>query len=742
MKKIIIAASILTALVVWVCCTSKDQDETEATYAGNSTCQGCHTKEYNDFLKSDHIRAMDSATDKTVKANFNNSSFNYFGSTADFYKKGNRYFVKTTDTSGVLKEFEIAYTFGHTPLQQYVIAFSDGRKQVLPYCWDTRPAQVGGQRWFHLYGNEEIKPSDELFWQHYSQNWNYMCADCHTTGLQQNFDVEANTFNTTYTAMGVNCESCHGPGSKHIAWTKNKSSKDVYKGFGFSLKENNVSWVMNKETGIAQRNTARQHDLQVQTCARCHSRSIPVAEKYNFGHALLWSHIPDNAGPESFYIDGQQKEEDYEHASFLQSKMYAAGVTCSNCHNAHSGELIQPGNLLCASCHAPEKFDTEAHTHHPVNTTGASCVSCHMPGKNYMQIDYRLDHSIRIPRPDLGTVTGSPDACTQCHSSENKQSIIASFKTWYGTSLEKKPEHYGVLLHSISNYKDSAFVRYTELLSKPDYPDIMKATSFRYATQYPTPGVIQEIQKNLESPNELLRYRALETLGEFPADQVSAFLTPLLNDATPTIRMEAARILAPVHTQLDAANRNAFDQAIEAYISAQKKFASRPETCMNLGIIYTQLQRYQEAEKFYMIGLQRYPMFQALYINVADLYRSVKNEESCKKYLEAGISRFPQNAALQQALGYWYIRQQKTAEGMTALKRAMELQKDNAEFTYSYAIGLYSTGKKQEGISLLKQYLAAHPNDPAMLNALISIYQGEKQDASNYTATRQRVFGY
>lgn len=742
MKKIIIGSTILIALTVWVCCTDKSEDASAATYAGSNTCQSCHAAAYNDFLKSDHVKAMDSATDKTVKANFNNSSFNYFGNVTTFYKKGNRFFASTIDTSGAAKEFEIAYTFGYTPLQQYVVNFDDGRKQVLPFCWDTRPADAGGQRWFHLYGNEDIKPTDELFWQHYNQNWNYMCADCHTTGLKQNFDIEANTFKTTYAAMGVNCESCHGPASKHLAWTKNKSSKDLYKGFVFSLKEDNVSWVMNKETGIAARTTPKQHDLQVQTCARCHSRSIPTTDEYSFGHAIMWSHIPDNAGPEAFYIDGQQKEEDYEHASFLQSKMYAAGVTCSNCHNAHSGALIQPGNLLCGQCHSPEKFDQPSHTHHQVNTTGASCVSCHMPGKNYMQIDYRVDHSIRIPRPDLGATIGSPDACTQCHNNENKQNIIAAFNTWYGTQLPQKPAHYGSILHAIRAYKDSAYIQYNKLLTAAQYPDIMKATSFRYAAQYPTAGVIQEIQKNLESPNELLKYRALENLGNFPADQVSTYLMPLLQDAAPTIRMEAARILASVQGQLTGVNKTAFDQAIAAYIKEQKTMGSRPEACLNLGVIYTQLGQYQEAEKYYVMGLKRYPNFQALYLNIADLYRAVKNEDNSKLYLDAGIEKFPSNAGLRQALGYWYIRKNKVDEGIASIKKAYEIDKNDAEFVYSYAIGLYSTAHKQEGIQLLKQFLAAHPNDPTILNALISIYQGEKQDASTYLSMRQKVFGY
>lgn len=365
-----------------------------------------------------------------------------------------------------------------------------------------------------------------------------------------------------------------------------------------------------------------------------------------------------------------------------------------------------------------------------------------MPGKNYMQIDYRVDHSIRIPRPDLGATTGSPDACTQCHNNESKQNIIAAFSTWYGTQIQQKPEHYGSLLHAIKSYKDSAYILYNKLLTGAQYPDIMKATSFRYAMQYPTAGVIQEIQKNLESPNELLRYRALENLGNFPADQVSTYLMPLLQDAAPTIRMEAARILTPLHTQLTGVNQTAFDQAIEAYIHAQKSMGSRPEACLNLGVIYAQLGQLQEAEKYYIMGLKRYPNFQALYLNIADLYREVKNEDNSKLYLDAGIKKFPSNAGLRQALGYWYIRKNQIDAGMASLKNAYEIDKNDAEFVYSYAIGLYSTEHKQEGIQLLKQFLTTHPNDPIILNALISIYQGEKQDASAYISIRQKVFGY
>jgi predicted CXXCH cytochrome family protein len=745
MKKLIIFSTIGLSLIIWICCTDKEkQTFTEATYTGSDACRQCHGKEYNEYLASDHIKAMDTATSKTVLADFNNSTFSYFGKQAVFTTKQGRFYVTTTDSTGTNKEFEVTHTFGYSPLQQYLVSFSDGRKQVLPFCWDTRPKDQGGQRWFHLYGSEYIAPGDELFWQHYNQTWNYMCADCHTTGLVQNFDIEKNSFSTTYAAQTISCESCHGPASNHIVWTKNQTDKELYKGFGFSLGEKNVSWVMNTATGIAARNTPKQHDMQVQTCARCHSRSIPMTENYSFGHALAWSHIPDNAGPEAFYIDGQQKDEDYEYASFAQSKMYAAGVTCSNCHNPHSGQLIQTGNALCGSCHAPSTFDVEAHTHHAVHTTGATCINCHMPGKNYMQIDYRLDHSIRIPRPDLSAKLGTPDACTQCHSGDNKASIINAFKTWYGPSLSNKPAVYGELLHAIRSYQDSAYTHFNTLLKSPAYPNIMKVSSFQYAAAYPEAGVIQEIQKGLASPDELLRYRALESLENYPVDQVASLVIPMLDDTAPTIRMEAARILAPMHRQLNTAQSASFDAAIASYINIQKKLGSRPEGYMNLGIVYTLMEQYQEAERFYVMGIQRHPMFPALYLNLADLYRTVGNEERSKKTLDAGLARFSSHAALHQALGYWYIRQKDNVKGMQHLQKALKLAPDDPTYAYSYAIGLYSTGMKEESISLIKNFLVKYPNDPTMLNGLISILQGEKLNdlAAVQLQQRRKVFGY
>ena len=119
-----------------------------------------------------------------------------------------------------MHEYRIDYTFGVYPLQQYLVAFPGGRFQALPLAWDARPKDQGGQRWFHLYPDEKIAHDDELHWTGINQNWNWMCADCHSTNLVRGYDLKTDSYHTTWSALNVSCEACHGPGSGHVAWAK------------------------------------------------------------------------------------------------------------------------------------------------------------------------------------------------------------------------------------------------------------------------------------------------------------------------------------------------------------------------------------------------------------------------------------------------------------------------------------------------------------------------------------------
>jgi hypothetical protein len=358
---------------------------------------------------------MDIANARTVLGDFDDARSEHRGVATTFRRDGERFLVRTEGPQGQLEEYEITHTFGVEPLQQYLVPFPGGRMQALGIAWDTRPIEDGGQRWFHLYPHEEIGPDDPLHWTGVQLRWNYMCAECHSTHLQRGYDVAHDTYQTTWSEIDVSCEACHGPGSAPVAWVEAAARGDPRLDVRLGDRDRG-RWILDPNTGIAQRSVKRARPTQVEACARCHSRRTTITSDYPYGRPLLDTHIPALLEEGLYHADGQILDEVYVWGSFVQSRMYAAGVTCSDCHDPHSLDTRnRGGNATCASCHSPARFDTPEHHHHERASTGASCVACHMPARTYMGVDARRDHSMRIPRPDPSVALGTPNVCNGCH---------------------------------------------------------------------------------------------------------------------------------------------------------------------------------------------------------------------------------------------------------------------------------------------------------------------------------------
>ena len=114
-------------------------------------------------------------------------------------------------------------------------------------------------------------------------------------------------------------------------------------------------WTRVATTGNATRSQPRTSDREIETCAQCHSRRSQIADGYEAGKPFLDYYRPALLSRPLYHADGQQRDEVYIWGSFLQSKMYARGVTCSDCHNPHSGKLRAEGNAVCATCHLPDE---------------------------------------------------------------------------------------------------------------------------------------------------------------------------------------------------------------------------------------------------------------------------------------------------------------------------------------------------------------------------------------------------
>lgn len=699
-----------------------DQVSIPRQFVGGHVCAECHKAEYGLWLGSHHDLAMQEADDKTVIGDFNNKKFDYYGKESKFYKRDGKFMMRTEGPDGKPHDYEAKYTFGVYPLQQYLVEFPGGRLQALSIAWDSRSKTEGGQRWFHLYPNEEIAYDDTLHWTGIDQNWNYMCAECHSTNLKKNYDLTTDTYNTTWSEINVSCEACHGPGSEHVKWAGQKNTDDI-PNMGLLVSSDarkGVSWTIDKESGNAVRSKPLESHTEIEVCSRCHSRRSAISDNYVYGRSLLDTHIPTLLDEGVYYPDGQLEAEDYEWGSFLQSKMYHKGVTCTDCHNAHSLKLRAEGNSLCAGCHQAEKYDAPSHHHHKRLSAGSRCVACHMPETNYMVIDARHDHSFRIPRPDLSVKIGTPNACNKCHTNRTPEWSASEMKRW-GSGTYKGFQNYGETLYAARTGGRGAEELLVKLANDENVPSIARATALKDLGEYLSPSSIMTVEKGLRNNDPLIRGAALDALEAAPPDTKTGIAFELLNDPVLAVRIRAVTILASVPREnLTAGQNKALDDAVKEYVRAQMTNADRPEAHINIGLIYSQLGRFSEAESAYRTSIEIQPSFIPAYVNLADLYRMQGRDTEGERLLRSALEISPRNGDVYHALGLLLVRQNRIPEAMDAFEESVKLSPDNTRYSYVYAVALNDTGKKYESIRVLEEAYKRRPTDRDVLYALIN----------------------
>jgi tetratricopeptide (TPR) repeat protein len=712
-----LSSSCLTALAALVAaCTQQSAPQTEATvepgeptFVGSESCAACHEAAYDDWMGSHHQLAMQVADSDTVLGDFSDASFDYFGTLSRFYQRDEQFYVSTIDNDGERQEYRVDFVFGVEPLQQYLVEFPDGRLQTLPFSWDTRPAAEGGQRWFHVYGDNEIAPGDPLFWTGRQQNWNYMCAECHSTNLEMGYDVATDTFATTYSEISVGCESCHGPGSRHVELAQGDKLAGE-PGLMVDLNDQrDASWLIDPSTGIAER-TPPQADahLQPEACGRCHSRRGIISEGYGYSKLLTDTHRPASLQQPLYHADGQILDEVYVYGSFLQSRMYQAGVTCTDCHNPHSSRLHAGNNPndACARCHLPSVFADESHTGH--ETGDAGCVDCHMASETYMVVDDRRDHSFRIPRPDLTLAHGTPNACQDCHADRDAAWAIAAIDAWTDGAYEPR-EHFGSAIASAQ--QGFANAELGAVIRDPETPAIARATAISLLAAPFGGDDLELLQGALRDEDPLVRMHALQQLAMLPAEfRIQSGGAALLSDPVRVVRIEAASTYAGLTDLLPIEQARAFATAAEELRNSYHIIASRPEAHAGLGSFESANGNVELAMRYYRKALEIEPLQSLARGNLADLHRAMGDEGRAETVLLEGLELDPDNAALLHALGLLSARTGRPDEAVAHLRRAAELG-GSARYDYVLGIALNSTGARDEAVQVLRTAREKYPTD-------------------------------
>lgn len=690
----------------------------QATYVDNKLCLGCHQFQAKEWVKSHHALSMTPAKAPFILGNFNHVILKHQEMTTLFFKKNNKYYLKTIGPNSKYAEYPIQYAFGYYPLQQYLIELPGGRLQNFTIAWDIKQSH-----WYDLYPHEKTTPNDVLHWTGRYQTTNTMCLECHTTHYQKNFDAINDRYTSTWSEINVSCQSCHGPGSDHVLWA-NKI-----------VRQPTVKKVPAESDGLSVHFKKNDANTLIDTCGICHSRRSLLASDPKVGQPLLNNYLPTLLQAGLYYPDGQQLAEVYVYNSFRQSKMYQMGVSCIDCHNPHTGKLKVKGNALCTTCHSLKKnmcfpsaagdYDDQTHHFHKMGSKAAECISCHMPAQNYMIIHPRPDHSIRIPRPDLSIKLGTPNACNNCHSDKSATWAQDAINKWYGIKFYSKI-HYGEIIAAGRTGQPDAEQDLIDLTKDLSQPNIVRATAFDLLRNYGAKGVSACIE-GLDDKDPEVRRPALSCLERLTPEARLRYAAPLLTDSILAVRIEAARILSSIPQNLfSASTYKIFNSALAEYIQSQKIALDMPASSLNLAVLNENLGKIKKAEQYYLNALHIDPDFTPARLNLAHLYNSINQNNAAIGILKEGIKRIPNQGELHYALGLLFAEEKKLPEAIATLAQAVKLLPLRVRVHYNYALALQQAGERKKCEQVLLHTHQLAPNDSEIIYALVIFYMQDK----------------
>jgi len=700
-------------------------DNQKATFVPNDNCVECHSAQVEDWRGSHHEQAMQPATEDTILADFNEATFTDFGVTSRFFTKENRFFVNTIGADGQLADYEIKYTFGITPLQQYLIELPQGQYQAFTIAWDRI-----NQEWFNLQPDNKIEPDDPLHWTKRRYTWNSACAECHSTNLTLNYNLETNSYQTSWAEINVSCQACHGPGSQHVAWAE--QADEVTEDMGLVVDYNQLDSV-----GI------------VETCARCHSRRYPTSIDDTHGQAYLDDFMPELLRETLYHADGQILDEVYVYSSFIQSKMYHTDVSCLDCHDPHTLKTRRSGNELCTACHqenpptmlfetlTAKAYDTPAHHFHSIDSDGGQCIACHMPATTYMVIDPRRDHRFGNPRPDLSAQLGVPNPCTDCHTDQSAEWAGDIMTDWYGSDWQTP--HFAETIEAGRTGEPEALAALIDLAQDTSQPAIVRATALELLYPYGEPAIAAMLN-NLTDANALVRVAAVQGIAKIPPGiQQAEQLLPLLNDPIQAVRIEVANAIVATFppdeiAQFNEIQQTAYQVALQEYIAAQMKLADHPEGHFNLGKLYHGLNQPLLAEQAYQAAIRQDPYFFPAHNNLANFYYQTGRLAKAEAIFRQALETTTNQGRLYYSLGLLLAEQQKLAEAVEPLAKAAELLPNQPRVQYNYGLILQQLNQLSAAEVTLLQAYQLKPTDPEILYAVITVYMQQQQwdDARTY----------
>lgn len=252
-----------------------------------------------------------------------------------------------------------------------------------------------------------------------------------------------------------------------------------------------------------------------------------------------------------------------------------------------------------------------------------------------------------------------------------------------------------------------------------DAPTIAKATVTEYLGSYPSKQTYTTTLQMLRNKDAMIRRSALQSLEAFPPRMRMKKTFEMLDDPIKIVRMEAARQLAAFpFGELDKKTKERLNKAFDAYEKVLLFTAERPETQLSLALYYTQRNMPEKAKKAYKETIRLQPQFVPAYINYSDYLSQQGKLKEAFTILQKGLEKIPNIAIVHHALGLWYVRSKESVKAIAEFKKSVELDKDNARFSYVYAVSIGEENPK-EAIKILEAVYPKHTGDLQIVSGLV-----------------------
>ncbi len=685
----------------------EDEKEVFSQYAGSESCQACHAEEYAKWKTSNHGLAERLPNDELDGPGFvPPQSFAHGSQTTETRKTGDAFEVVSLGFENEKRPFKVERIIGHDPLRQMLVAGGNGRLQAMEACFDPKLRE-----WFDVYGDEDRKPGEWGHWTGRGMVWNQMCASCHNTRVRKNYDPATDGYHTTMAEMTVSCESCHGPMKDHSEWQKQYPDK---KGQDPHL----VKW---------------DRDQHTENCAGCHARRGEITGDFKPGDSF-WDHylltITDHS--DTYFPDGQVRDENFEFASFLSSAMQHSGVRCMDCHDMHSGQTILPGNQLCMRCHTAGGFPNAppivptAHTFHTPESTGSQCINCHMPQTPYMQRHWRHDHGWTIPDPQLTRDFGTPNACNRCHQDQTTEWALEATEKWYGLRMERPTRHRATLIAKARQGDPTAREGLIELLQTERIPH-WRASAALLLDQWSSEATVRAaLLSQITHDHPLVRssvIRSLEPLILASDTEVKTALEQALVDPVRSVRVSAAWAL---RESLSLDSTAAKDLLHMLHLNSDQ-----PSGQMQLGQFHFARGEAAKAISHMEKAIAWDPNSPPFHHDLALVHSAAGNPTKTIEKLQDTIRLAPNDARYRYELGLAFSETGDLTQTVAALREAVRIDPQFARAWYNLGLALNALKQTEDAIAALLNGEKADPNDPGIpyARATILAQLGRKLEA-------------